>query len=653
VVGSTEFITEDKTALAIVLAAVLVVIFDAIMSFIGSIAYDSSFNVWVNDHTTEKNKDKVGSILGIMPVFATIFGTVVGGAIIGTEQNYQALFRSMGAFVILGGILTLVFVKDKNDLKSNKDGSFWHQLTNVFRFKKLAKMPNFKEMILACLVICVYYISFNFYFAHLGNRAIYALGFNEMQFGIVEGLAMILSIVLAIPLSKLITRDKIHIVCLIGLVASYIGLMMIYFFVRSSADVDTSNAFGVKNIIFIVSCFFFGTGEILLTEACMIWVRGLFPEKNRGQFEGMRSVFFVWLPMLIGTLIGGWIIKMTGSNATDSYGMAVDIPTNDLFFWSSFVVLATLIPLFFATKLYRKRIKTKRIALANGIVDPTLFDAIPVEENNVIKKANDSEKLSASKMIRRDDKVEIFDELGNLINIGYSFKMNFLYNHKQAKAKEERIKEWDFYQFTNGERVIQLTIRHASLFDNYSVNIFNLTDERRYSISKVRLHRKDKIAYENDLDSPHELLVKMKNFAMSFIVSPSSIALKIGGQNKKYGLFSLEINVKKDPSADKIVILTPFYESKKMFYLNFKENYYEADAKIKMKDLFVKLDNLNGVLDFGRGYRPRDNERYRSSLAAKVDEHIIAWNLGWGFGDLSKTSENMFFIDGKGIKLGR
>jgi len=91
----------------------------------------------------------------------------------------------------------------------------------------------------------------------------------------------------------------------------------------------------------------------------MIWVRGLFPESNRGQFEGIRCVFFVLLPMLIGTLIGNLIIKNTpqANPVYDSYGQAVDVPQENIFLFAGIMVLFTFIPLFFAWKLYNKRIK--------------------------------------------------------------------------------------------------------------------------------------------------------------------------------------------------------------------------------------------------------------------------------------------------------
>lgn len=361
-VGLTEFLVKNNNVRTVVFAATMVVVLDGIMSFIGSIAYDCGFNVWVNDHTTTKNQGMIGWVLGVMPVIATILGTVVGGAIINANPddphsgNYQALFISMGAFVIVCGILCLLFSKDKSDLKPRKNGSFWHQFATPFRFENIKSIPNFKEMILACLVIAVYFTSFNFYFVHLGNWAIFQLGFDEFQFGLVEGISMIFGVIVAIPLSKLIDKNKIPLVCLIGLLCSTIGLLLVYFFVKDSNDVYGASAFNIQNLTMIIACFFFGTGEILLTEACMIWVRGLFPDENKGQFEGIRCIFFVWIPMFIGTILGGLIIKNTGAPATDSNGMPINIPTPELFLWASVVSVLAFIPLYFANKLYKKRI---------------------------------------------------------------------------------------------------------------------------------------------------------------------------------------------------------------------------------------------------------------------------------------------------------
>ena len=192
---------------------------------------------------------------------------------------------------------------------------------------------------------------------------------------------MILGIAVALPLSKLISKDKIPLVSFIGIVLTIIGLVMIYIFVKDSLDVDGENVFSFKNLLLIVSVFLFGTGEVLMTEACMIWSRGVFPAKARGTFEGVRCIFFVWVPMLIGTICGDMIIRAYSDNIVDANGMAVNIPQQNLFLYASFVAALALIPLFFGAREYNKRIKAKNEALAKGIIDPTLYESIPIDEN--------------------------------------------------------------------------------------------------------------------------------------------------------------------------------------------------------------------------------------------------------------------------------
>ena len=147
------------------------------------------------------------------------------------------------------------------------------------------------------------------------------------------------------------------------------GLILIGLFVKDSTCVDTSSVFALRNIPILGCVFLVGVGYVLITQAGMIWVRGLFPEENKGQFEGIRVLFFVLIPMLIGTLIGGAIIKNTaqGDPHYDNFGMLVEVPQENLFLIGGLVVLITLIPLVFATKLYNKRIAQKKAAQA--IVD--------------------------------------------------------------------------------------------------------------------------------------------------------------------------------------------------------------------------------------------------------------------------------------------
>lgn len=381
--GTTEFIVKDhKTASAVAVAGVLVVITDAVMSFFGSMGYDSGFNVWLNDHTDDSNKGQVGAALAALPIFGTIVGTVLGGALISmgnptagtdaydpSQDNYQLLFWAMGLFVVIMGVLSLFLMKDHPTLQPHKEGNFFRQLTDAFNFKKLKSNPDNAEMLWANLVVCAFFIPFNFYFVHMGNWLLYDIGFTSGDMGLIQGIPLLLAVLVTIPFINLINKDKAPLVTLIAIICNAIGLVLIGIFVKDGTSVDTSSVFALRNIPILGCVFLVGVGYVLITQSGMIWVRGLFPEENKGQFEGIRVLFFTLIPMLIGTLIGGAIIKNTAQldPKVDVYGNPIQVPQENLFLIAGFVVLVALVPLIFATKLYNKRIAQKKAT--QGIVD--------------------------------------------------------------------------------------------------------------------------------------------------------------------------------------------------------------------------------------------------------------------------------------------
>ncbi len=370
VFGLTEYARVSGIGVLVSLSGFLVVLTDAIMSFFGSMGCDAGYNVWANDYTTDDNKGQVGAALAVVPVIGTVVGTVVGGALInvgnptvGTDHydpsldNYQLLFWAMGIFVIVIGALSLWLMQDHPQLKPHKDGSFLRQLTNVFRFSTLKKNPHIKELLLACAVVCTFFIPFNFYFTHMGNWLIYDIGFTTGNMGLVEGIALLLAALVTIPFAKLINKDKTPLVVLIAVLANALGLILTFFFVKSPADVDGTNLFALKNIPIFLCVFLIGTGYVLITQSGMIWIRGLFPEESRGQLEGIRVMSFTLIPMLLGTLIGNAIIKNTPQPDPiyDIYGHIIDVPQENLFLIAGFMVLLTLIPLYFAAKEHKRR----------------------------------------------------------------------------------------------------------------------------------------------------------------------------------------------------------------------------------------------------------------------------------------------------------
>ncbi len=350
--GMTEFITKGQPsagASAVMLAGTAVVIADAVMSFFGSMGNDASFNAWLNDNMTEKNRGGIGAALATQPVIGTIIGTVAGGLLIGSNDNYMRLFLVMGGLVILLGILAFFFVKEAPGLEPNRQGSFAEQFLSAFRFRELLKH---KELIFVFMMLTVYFIGFNVYYPHVGNYMIYYLGFDAGSIGIIQGIALILGMVSVIPAGKLLDRNRYGLAASLSILLSFIGVGILGLFGRPE-NVDPSTIF---NPNLLLGLFFFGCGYIMFMQVASVWMKQLFPEDAKGQFEGFRIIFFVLIPWIVSPFIANPIIKRNGQ-ITDANGLSAYLPTHVLFLISTGLILLTFIPLILALK---KRSENRR-----------------------------------------------------------------------------------------------------------------------------------------------------------------------------------------------------------------------------------------------------------------------------------------------------
>lgn len=625
--GLTEFIRNSAIGSIAFVSAFLVVLTDAIMSFFGSMGNDSGYSTWLNDHTSENNKGKIGALLAALPVFGTVVGTVLGGMLVnvgnttvGTESynpaldNYQLLFGIMGGFVILVGVISLIFLKDSPTIEANKDGTFIHQFSQAFNIKKLRGNKNNKEMLLACLVACFFFIPFNFYFVHMGNWMIYDIGFTAGDMGLVEGISLLLAVILTIPFSKLIDKNKTPQLVFFSIIVNAIGLLLTFLLIKSPNDVDSSNLFAIKNIPLFLCVFLIGLGYVLIVQACMVWTRTLFPKECRGQFEGIRVSFFTLIPMFIGTLIGNLIIKLTPQENPiyDVYGHIIDVPQENLFLYACILVLLSFIPLFFASRLYFKRIK---------------------EEKESIKCLN----------VKLENNKNLLSDKGKLISHGYSFRYNINYNKDVISKHTLKLKEWNFYQFIIGDYSLQITIGHLSYIGNVSCNLINLkTGDKITSGVMIPF---PKFSLDLNPENESEIHFNDKGIKLDFIVKKEERILSYSSKE-----INVILSAKNLIENDKIVIATAFANPKE-FYLNYKENYYSANGKISTPSMNLDFTDATGLLDWGRGKWPYSHRWVWGNLTAEINNIPFGINIGYGFGDLHYATENVFFYGYKGYKL--
>ncbi|MBN2797400.1 MAG: DUF2804 domain-containing protein [Clostridia bacterium] len=247
----------------------------------------------------------------------------------------------------------------------------------------------------------------------------------------------------------------------------------------------------------------------------------------------------------------------------------------------------------------------------------------------------------------------LLNEEGNIINPGYATSMLYEYNRDAIKANIMRIKEWDFYQVMIDDWVLKMTIGNISYVAECSADLFNVNTKELFSFSNLKLFPMSKIKLPLHPDEPSDLVVTGKHYEMCFTVHENKKVLKLTAQDKKIGEIHVDVTLHIDADHDKLVIATPF-EKKRHFYLNCKENYFNCEGSIQFGSRVVKLnDQSTAVLDWGRGVWPFDQEWFWGNGSAFIDGHQFGFNIGWGFGNLNHASENIIYLDGKGIKLGK
>ncbi|MDD7358397.1 MAG: MFS transporter, partial [Eubacterium coprostanoligenes] len=111
---------------------ILVVAMDCIMSVIGSISNDASYNTWITDVTNTANRARVDTILAVIPLFAMaiVFGgfdSMTNSS--ATVESWQKFFIIMGVMPTVGGVIGLFLMKDKEGIKPNKSNSFFNDFT--------------------------------------------------------------------------------------------------------------------------------------------------------------------------------------------------------------------------------------------------------------------------------------------------------------------------------------------------------------------------------------------------------------------------------------------------------------------------------------------------------------------------------------------
>lgn len=241
---------------------------------------------------------------------------------------------------------------------------------------------------------------------------------------------------------------------------------------------------------------------------------------------------------------------------------------------------------------------------------------------------------------------------GTINHPGWASRMMFAYDPKLIRARPFALKEWDYYQICAGEYILQLTYGHVSYVANFAASLFSVNNGQIRVVSRMKPFPLRSLHMPQSPEDSGVLHARGKDYEICFAMDHTHRHLVFTAKDKTAGAIDIDIELSKDQNNDKMVIATPF-SNPNQFYLNCKENFFGVSGHAQMGDLRVDFGERDtAVMDWGRGVWPFSQEWFWGNGTAFVDGDRFGFNLGWGFGDLSNATENMFFWNGKAVKLG-
>lgn len=306
---------------AVAAAAMTIVVMDCVMTFFGSTANDAAFNAYITDTTTEQNRGRVESVLSVLPLVSML---IIFGGFDGLTRHgqWKEFFLLFGLLVTLTGIVALFLLPEKKIERQR--APFLRNLIYGFQPSVMRANPL---LYLAFTALCLFSVAVQVFFPYL---IIYLQSYLKLSsYAIVLGIVLIVASVVSVVSGSFIDRIGKLRFALPALLVMEAGLVAM-FFTRSVPAV-------------ILAGIVMMSGYMLVLAALSATVRDFTPLDKVGHFQGIRMIFAVLLPMVIGPYIGAAAIRNSHSTYED-LGVVKRLPTPSIFLAAAAVLLLTILP---------------------------------------------------------------------------------------------------------------------------------------------------------------------------------------------------------------------------------------------------------------------------------------------------------------------
>ncbi|MDA0632211.1 MFS transporter [Nonomuraea sp. MCN248] len=309
---------------AVLLAMTAVIVLDCVMSFLGSGANDAAFQAWVTDVTRPANRGRVESVLAIMPLVSML---AVFGALdpLTRAGQWREFFLVVGSVITVVGVVSWFLVRDRPDRpRPRTRGGVLDALLHGLRPRSMRANPALYLLLSAW---AIWGVSTQVFLPYL---IIYLQRYLQIEaYAVVLGVVLTGASVVTVGFGRLIDR--------VGKARFLLPALAVY----AAGLLAMLPARGMLAVI--AAGLVLMSGLMLVAATIGALVRDHTPPEHAGHVQGLRMVFAILIPMLIGPYVGALVIR--GADAYyEDLGVLRQVPTPAVFLAAAVVLLLIAVP---------------------------------------------------------------------------------------------------------------------------------------------------------------------------------------------------------------------------------------------------------------------------------------------------------------------
>ncbi|MDI9470367.1 MAG: MFS transporter [Bacillota bacterium] len=319
--GSTSFVGKlfPHAAHIAELTALFLILLDLVMTFFGSTANDAVFNAYVSEIPSREYRGKIEGLLSSFPLLAMllVFGLLDPLA---QDGKWSLFFLIVGSLTALLGLLGF-FLLPPDRTRPSTTG-VWENLRYAFSREAFTQNPVYYAALGLLFVLSV---SMQVYMPYIIIYIQEYLGFAD--YALLLGIVLIASSLASILAGRLIDRK---------------GFLYPFPFVFASALLGLVGMFFVRSMLQVgIAVFTMLASYLVLTTIATSILREYTPRGKAGRFQGIRMIFCVMLPMIIGPFVGSALFTRSEAVYLEM-GSEKKVPTPNIFLGAAVILLFSL-----------------------------------------------------------------------------------------------------------------------------------------------------------------------------------------------------------------------------------------------------------------------------------------------------------------------